>query len=84
MTLKIPNEQHFPMTTMEIADVVLKAGELKDNGQIEEAERLRSTIPVRPDVAKVMKDMLGIEYMLSKNANLYRAIIEYGEEFLEP
>jgi hypothetical protein len=53
--------------------------ELEAAGRLEEAERLDKTIPVGPIAAKAMKEILGLEYMLTAGLNLYEAIQTYGE-----
>ena len=49
----------------------------------EEAQNLLNEIPILPKSAQIMKNMMGIESVIASGINLYEAVQEYGEQWLE-
>lgn len=80
---KYPNEIHFPMDDQQLLEVERKIQELSLAGRDEEAEALTYTIPVLPEIAKIMKRDLGLDFLKEMGVNLYPAIEAFGEDWLE-
>jgi hypothetical protein len=55
---------------------------LRDAGKEEEAMVLKKTIPVPPFLAKVMKEMSGIDYILKEGWNMAEAEAAFGKDWL--
>jgi hypothetical protein len=62
--------------------IALKAFELKDQGKLEEYERVRKLIPLQPYLAKFVKDHFGSDFLLNLGWNLAEANAEYGSDWL--
>jgi len=80
---KYPNDVHFPMTMDEVDETSDRAHELLEAGDVDGYNRLLNSIPVLPCVAKIMKRELGLPFLAERRVNLYEAIQEFGEEFVE-
>ena len=59
-----------------------KAIALKQAGDREGYDRLMRTIPMPPYIAKVYKDKLGLDTLLSLDWNLSEVEAEYGKDWL--
>ena len=70
------------MTQKEEAAILLKAHELREQGKLEEAERITKQAPLQPYLAKFVKDHLGSDFLLSLGWNLAEANEEYGPGWL--
>jgi hypothetical protein len=70
------------MTIEEKIDIGCKAVELKNAGDQKGYERLMKTIPVPPFIVKVIKEKLGVEYILKDEWNLSEAEAEFGTAYL--
>ncbi|GHT98789.1 hypothetical protein FACS1894142_5580 [Spirochaetia bacterium] len=68
------------MTLDEKVEIGLKTIELEKQGKIEEAERLTKTMP--PFMAKLIKDHIGLDTLLSLGWNMAEVEAEYGPEYL--
>ena len=75
-----PNLKRF--TEAEIDQMLDKIYTYIDNNRIEEAEKLMIQVPMLPKSAKIMKEMVGIDEMISMGVNLSEAVDEYGYEWL--
>jgi hypothetical protein len=70
------------MTLEEKLRVSNKAIALKKAGDREGYERLMKTIPVPPFIVKVIKEKLGVEFILKDEWNLSEAEAEFGSDYL--
>ncbi|GHT39502.1 hypothetical protein AGMMS49965_05700 [Bacteroidia bacterium] len=70
------------MTLKEKLAIGVRSIELKNAGQLEEADRVRRQIPLAPFLAKWCKEMMGVEALLQMNYNLSEAEAEYGKDWL--
>ena len=70
------------MTREEESIILLKAHELREQGKLEEAERITKQAPLQPYLAKFVKDHLGSDFLLSLGWNLAEAKKEYGPGWL--
>lgn len=76
--LKYYSEEEIRTMGLRYADL-LSVGE----GDSEEAQMLLNEIPILPKSAQIMKNMMGIEEVIASGINLYEAVQEFGEEWLE-
>jgi len=69
----------------EIQTMSLRYVELLQAGKkhTQEAKTLLNEIPILPKPAQVMKDIMGIDNVIASGINLYEAVQEYGEQWLE-
>jgi hypothetical protein len=70
------------MTLEEEAAIALKAFELKDQGKLEEYERVRKQIPLQPYLVKFVKEHLGAAFLINLGWNLSEVVAEYGSDWL--
>jgi len=70
------------MTLDEKLAIGCKSAELWKAGDKEGADRLTKTIPMPPYLAKMMKDKLGLDFLLNSGWNLSEAEAEFGPSFL--
>jgi hypothetical protein len=70
------------MTLHEKLDIGMKTIELKKQGKFEEAMLLSKTRPMPPFMAKLIKDHIGLDTLLSLGWNMAEVEAEYGPEFL--
>ena len=70
------------MTLDEKLSIACKAAALSDAGDEEGASRLLKTAPLPPYLAKVMKEKIGLDYLLNSGWNLSEAETEFGSEWL--
>ena len=70
------------MTLDEKLAVGCKAVELKKAGDRAGYERLLKTIPMPPYLAKVMKEKVGLYFLLNGGWNLSEVEAEFGPDFL--
>ena len=70
------------MTLDEKLDIACKAAALSDVGDREGYHRLMMTTPLPPYIAKVMKEKVGLDYLLNSGWNLSEAEAEFGSDWL--
>ena len=70
------------MTLDEKLAIGLKAAELRRAGDKEGATRLMKTAPLPPYFAKVIKDKVGLDVLLSTGWNMSEVEAEFGKEWL--
>jgi len=70
------------MTLDEKLAVSNKAIALSNAGNEQEYERLMRTIPMPPYLAKVFKEKVGLDVLLSLGWNLSEVEAEYGSDWL--
>ena len=69
------------MTLDEKLAIGCKAIELKKAGDRAGYERLTKTIPLPPYIAKVMKEKVGLDFLVNGGWNLSEAEAEFGSDF---
>ena len=70
------------MSLEERAALGLKAIELKNQGKLEESERVRKQIPLQPYLAKFAKEYIGADFLIKYGWNLSEAEVEFGPGWL--
>ncbi len=71
-------------TIEEIGITLKKVKELEKKGKNEEALNLGlRCIPMNPTRAEILKQSVGLDYLIMKEVNLSEVVEEYGEEWLE-
>ena len=70
------------MTLDEKLAIACKAAALSDAGDKEGASRLIRTSPLPPYIAKVIKEKVGVDYLLKSGWNLSEAEVEFGSDWL--
>jgi len=70
------------MSFDEKSAILLKSYALEDAGDIEGAKRLKRSVPMPPYLAKVMKEKMGIDYLIKGGWNLSEAEAEFGADWL--
>ena len=70
------------MTFDEKLAISNKACLLRRSGDEEGFMRLTKTIPMPPWLAKVMKEKMGVDYLISEGWNLSEAEAEFGPNWL--
>jgi hypothetical protein len=70
------------MTLDEKLAISCKAADLWYAGDKEGSERLTKKIPMPPYLAKVMKEKVGVDYLLNSGWNLSEAEEEFGIDWL--
>jgi len=74
--------QHKHMTLDEKLDIALESIALKEAGDEEGASRLLRTAPMPPYLAKVMKEKVGVDFLINGGWNLVEAEAEFGNGWL--
>jgi len=75
-------QQTQTMTLDEKLSISNRAFEMMEAGDREGGMRLMKTAPMPHYVAKVIKDKLGLDFLLNSGWNLSDAEAEYGSEWL--
>jgi hypothetical protein len=70
------------MTLDEKMDTLMKAIELRKAGDEEGYSRLTRSGPLPPYIAKVYKEKIGLDFLLSLGWNLSEAEAEFGSTWL--
>jgi hypothetical protein len=70
------------MTLDEKLAISCKAAELREAGDEEGAMRLMKTAPLPPYLAKVMKEKVGVDYLINSGWNLSEAEAAFGSDWL--
>ena len=76
----MPNGQ--TMTLDEKLDIACRAAALSKAGDKEGYSRLIRTAPMPPYLAKVMKEKMGVDFLLDGGYNLSEAEAEFGSDWL--
>jgi len=74
--------QNQTMTLDEKLAIGCKAAELRKAGDLEGADRLLKTAPLPPYIAKVIKEKVGLEYLINSGWNLSEVEAEFGSDYL--
>jgi hypothetical protein len=70
------------MTLDEKLDIVIKAEAMRKAGDEEGASRLMRTAPLPPYLAKIAKEKIGLDFLLSLGWNLSEVEAEFGPAWL--
>ena len=70
------------MTIDEKLSISNKACALWNAGDKEGCERLTKTIPMPPFLAKIMKEKVGVDYLINSGWNLSEAEAKFGSDWL--
>jgi hypothetical protein len=70
------------MTLDEKLDIAIKAAAMRDAGDEEGASRLMRTTPLPPYLAKIAKEKIGLDFLLSLGWNLSEVEAEFGSAWL--
>jgi len=70
------------MTLDEKLAISNKACALLDAGDREGYSRLTRSIPMPPYLAKIMKEKMGVDYLINGGWNLSEAEAEFGQDWL--
>ncbi|GBU27079.1 hypothetical protein R84B8_00601 [Treponema sp. R8-4-B8] len=70
------------MTIEEKLAIGCKAVELRKAGDEEGYDRLMRTVPMPPYLAKIMKEKMGVDYLINGGWNLSEAEVEFGNNWL--
>ena len=73
---------HKHMTLDEKLAIACKAAALDDAGDKEGASRLIRTAPMPPYIAKVIKEKVGLDFLLNNGWNLAEVEAEFGPDWL--
>ena len=74
--------EHRLMSDREMADIIMEAHKLREEGREDEATALQRTIPVPALLAKVFKEKVGADFLIQGGWNLAEANAEYGPDWL--
>ena len=74
--------QNQTMTLDEKLAIACKAAELRKAGDREGYYRLMKTTPMPPYIAKVMKEKVGLDYLLNSGWNLSEVEAQFGSDWL--
>jgi len=70
------------MSLSEKYAIMHKAQALRDAGDEEGYMRLRKTVPMPSFIAKIMKEKVGVDYLINSGWNLSEAEAEFGADWL--
>jgi hypothetical protein len=70
------------MTLQEKLAIGMQAVELRKAGKEAEATALNRTIPLPPYLAKVLKEKVGVDFLINGGWNLLEAEAKYGKDWL--
>jgi len=70
------------MTFDEKLTIAVKAAELRKAGDREGYGRLMKTTPLPPYLAKILKEKVGVDYLINSGWNLSEAEAEFGSDWL--
>ncbi len=70
------------MTLDEKLAIGCKAAELSEAGDEEGYDRLIRSVPMPPYLAKIMKEKIGVDYLINGGWNLSEAEAEFGNNWL--
>jgi len=70
------------MTLDEKLAIGCKAAELSEAGDEEGYDRLMRSVPMPPYLAKIMKEKMGVDYLINGGWNLSEAEAEFGNNWL--
>jgi hypothetical protein len=74
--------QHKAMTLDEKLTILNKSVALKKAGDLEGADRLVRSVPLPPYIAKVMKEKVGLDFLINGGWNLSEVEAEFGSSYL--
>jgi hypothetical protein len=74
--------EHRLMTDDERLDTMYQAALLFDEGKEEEAMQLSKTVPLKPELARIGKEVYGADFLIENGYNLLEADKVYGKDWL--
>ncbi|MDR2104502.1 MAG: hypothetical protein LBP51_01975 [Deferribacteraceae bacterium] len=74
--------EHRQMTLKEKTLTMYKATQLLDEGKDEEAYELITSVPLKPELAKIGKEVYGADFLIESGFNLLEADKVYGKDWL--
>ena len=80
---QLSNQRFATMTIEEKLDIGVRAVALKNAGDYEGYCRLIRTVPMPSYLAKMMKDKMGVDYLINGGWNLSEAEAEFGSDWLD-
>jgi hypothetical protein len=70
------------MSEKEKAAITVRAFALSEDGKEDEAMALFKSLPMPPFLAKVMKEKVGVDYLVNSGWNLSEAEVAFGQGWL--
>jgi hypothetical protein len=70
------------MTLDEKLDIAVRSAAMRKAGDEEGSSRLLRTAPMPPYLAKIMKEKMGVDYLINGGWNLSEAEAEFGSDWL--
>jgi hypothetical protein len=74
--------EYKPMTLKEKLAIIVQCDELDKAGKKAEATALHRTMPVPPFLAKIMKEKVGVDFIINGGWNMSEAEAEFGQNWL--
>ena len=74
--------QVHTMTIDEKLAISSRSIALKKTGDLEGSNRLMKSIPLPPYLAKILKEKVGVDYLINSGWNLSEAEAEFGSTWL--
>jgi hypothetical protein len=74
--------EHRHMTLEEKVMTMYKATLLLDEGKRDEAHKLIASVPLKPELAKIGKEVYGTDFLINGGYNLLEANKAYGKDWL--
>jgi len=75
-------QTHKSMTLDEKLAIACQAAKLREAGDREGYLRIMKTAPMPPYIAKVIKEKVGLDYLLTSGWNLSEVVEKYGSDWL--
>jgi hypothetical protein len=70
------------MTEREKADIFMEAHKLREEGRNKEATVVQRGIPLPANLAKILKEQVGADFLIQNGWNLAEAEAEFGNDWL--
>ena len=70
------------MTEDEKINILLEVARLKNEGKQVEAGELIKTVPLKPEMAQIFKDVYGSDFLVEAGYDLSEAEAKYGRDWL--
>jgi hypothetical protein len=74
--------EHRLLSEQEKAEIYRASHRLEEEGKKEEAMAMRRQVPLPACLAKVMKEKLGVQYVIQSGWNLAEAEAKFGANWL--
>ena len=70
------------MTENERIDILMEVARLSKEGKEDESNELFKTVPLKPEMAQIFKEVYGAEFLINGGYNLSEAEAKYGKDWL--